>query len=155
MRTVRRLRLRYFLLFTSLLMCCPLCYSLPCRNHDWPIKSIIHYLRITPSSFGFLFKSVTHNTQWPLDNAFGGPGGSRTHVQNTFLFASYSNKNRNCRLPRACEASAEPVVSKLLLFAMRTCPCESIHSITSTIFICQLLQTVFLLSNLQNQILPD
>ena len=38
MRTVRRLRLRYFLLFTSLLMCCPLCYSLPCRNHDWPIK---------------------------------------------------------------------------------------------------------------------
>ena len=126
MRTVRRLRLRYFLLFTSLLMCCPLCYSLPCRNHDWPIKSIIHYLRITPSSFGFLFKSVTHNTQWPLDNAFGGPGGSRTHVQNTFLFASYSN-NFFDRLPRACVVSAEPDGSLTqLLIAMRTCPCKSI-----------------------------
>ncbi len=37
MQIFRRLRLRCFLLFTSLLMCCPLCYSLPCRNHDWPI----------------------------------------------------------------------------------------------------------------------
>jgi len=25
---------------------------------------------------------------------YGGPGGSRTHVQNTFLFASYSNNAR-------------------------------------------------------------
>jgi len=46
MRTVRRLRLRFLLLrpgspnptgFTF--PCCPLCYSLPCRNHDWPIKN--------------------------------------------------------------------------------------------------------------------
>jgi len=39
MRTVSRLRLLYFLLFTSLLMCCPFCYLLPCRNLVTPIKN--------------------------------------------------------------------------------------------------------------------
>ena len=42
MRNVSRLRLLYFLLFTSLLMCCPLCYSLPCRNYAPPSK--INYI---------------------------------------------------------------------------------------------------------------
>ncbi len=45
MRNVSRLRLLYFLLFTSLLMCCPLCYSLPCRNYAPPSKAHHLYLK--------------------------------------------------------------------------------------------------------------
>ena len=48
MRTVSRLRLLCLLLRPSspnptvfTLPCCPLCYSLPCRNHDWPIRKNI------------------------------------------------------------------------------------------------------------------
>ena len=41
MRNVSRLRLLCFLLFTSLLMCCPLCYSLPCRNYAPPSKAFL------------------------------------------------------------------------------------------------------------------
>ena len=45
MRTVRRLRLRCFLLFTSLLMCCPLIYLLPCRIYFRPIIKILSLLQ--------------------------------------------------------------------------------------------------------------
>ena len=42
MRNFRHLHLLCFLLFTSLLMCCPLCYSLPCRNYFSPIKNKLY-----------------------------------------------------------------------------------------------------------------
>ena len=60
MRTVRRLRLRFLLLrpgspnptvFT--LPCCPLCYSLPCRNHGRPIiKHTIPLSHVRNDSWG-------------------------------------------------------------------------------------------------------
>ena len=77
MRTVSRLRLLFFLLFTSLLMCCPLCYLLPCRNYAPPSEA--HPLE----PIKWFLSSNTY--------ASGGGGENRTPVQNTFLFASYSN----------------------------------------------------------------
>ena len=102
MRTVRRLRLRFLRLrpgipnpWASALPCCPLCYSLPCRN-----QCQAHYKTHWLSSI------TTFTEAWRLRSCnvlYGGPGGSRTRVQNTFLFASYSN---NLYLPR--KGSEEP-----------------------------------------------
>jgi hypothetical protein len=47
--------------------CCPLIYSLPCRNPGHPHPSTLEQIHL------------------------GGGGGSRTRVQNTFPSASYSN----------------------------------------------------------------
>lgn len=33
-----RLHLRFCLIYGHRLPCCPLCYSLLCRNHGWPIR---------------------------------------------------------------------------------------------------------------------
>ena len=78
MRTVRRLRLRCFsfniysdVLSTLLLVA----LSKLCR----PIISI---------QFGILCTGIWYPSRL---YAYGGPGGIRTPVQNTFLFASYSN----------------------------------------------------------------
>ena len=117
MRTVRRLRLRFLLLRPSspnptvfTLPCCPLCYSLPCRNHDWPfIKKLISDLiasntssvtslfvvtsagSISQTQIVFVTPSCSAVILIFIQFPYGGPGGSRTRVQNTFLFASYSN----------------------------------------------------------------
>jgi len=77
MRTVSRLRLLFFLLFTSLLMCCPLCYLLPCRNYSPPSEA--HPLE--PIKWFLSSNTCTS----------GGGGGICIPVQNTFYFTSYSN----------------------------------------------------------------
>ena len=88
MRNVSRLRLLYFLLFTSLLMCCPLCYSLPCRNYAPPSKAFLIssiLVAINPLS---TFSDPASSLEY-----FWWRCGIRTPVQNLFLFASYSNIN--------------------------------------------------------------
>ena len=88
MRTVRRLRLRYFLLFTSLLMCCPLCYSLPCRNQSPPSKAHISRYYFTTIICTIALFQVRSDVC-----AFGGGGENRTPVQDLFHFTSYSNNS--------------------------------------------------------------
>ena len=92
-RTVRRLHLRFLRLRPSLpcptgsaFPSCPLCYLLPCRNQcQAHQKHIVKSLAKTSKRQGD--RSFEYTPQY----AYGGPGGSRTRVQNTFLFASYSN----------------------------------------------------------------
>ena len=82
MRTVSRLRLLCFLLFTSLLMCCPFRYLLPCRIYFRPNK-VYYHLR-------YVLKFIqTATTSFII--YFGGPGGICARVQDVFLFTSYSN----------------------------------------------------------------
>ncbi len=76
----------FCLIYGHRLPCCPLVYSLPCRNHDWPIiKNTGTSLYAGEEVYGYA------PTLIPTNTLYGGPGGSRTRVQNTFLFASYSN----------------------------------------------------------------
>ena len=97
MRTVRRLRLRY-LVFMSSLTSCPLLYYLPCRNQVHPH----HNQSVSP-----LTQSTVHSAASPVDSQqslrkslilchiqtpYGGDGGIRTPVQNTFRVASYNYK---------------------------------------------------------------
>ena len=135
MRTVSRLRLLYFLLFTSLLMCCPLCYSLPCRNHGRPIIKYTSQYIDGPYIFTIPFfgwskgslprLSILSNTSQEMYSIkhtrttiapkktwkskcyanvfYGGPGGSRTRVQNTFLSASYSNNLQYIFIQASCQ----------------------------------------------------
>ena len=82
-----------------LLTCCPLRYSLPCRNLYTPIKST---LTIDVSNRYLTRGRIGANSphiciKWQC--AFGGGGRNRTAVQNTFLFASYSNKIRKYLFP--------------------------------------------------------
>jgi len=62
--------------------------SILCQAHQKHYPLLTHYALV----LGFLFKSVTHNTQWPFDNAYGGPGGHCPRVLNPFLSTSYSLK---------------------------------------------------------------
>jgi len=88
MRTVSRLRLLFLLLrpsspnpngfcFAELSTLLLFALSKPSQAHQK------HTARCSPQT---LRAWVSHDL-----NASGGPGGSRTRVQNTFLFASYSN----------------------------------------------------------------
>ena len=89
MRTFHRLRL-LDLVFTPTLVSCPLLYLLPCRNHGRPIikhTTEIEYEGIEPSSTPHVL-----DARFSQANVFyGGPGGSRTRFQNTFLVASYNH----------------------------------------------------------------
>jgi len=78
MRTVRRLRLRC-LLFTSTpdVLSTLLLFAL--SNLVRPIINILSLLKVYQQA----------DTQY----VYGGPGGIRTRVQNTFYFASYDHKN--------------------------------------------------------------
>ena len=61
MRTRKSLRLVCFLLFTRLLLCCPLQYSLPCRNHGRPIiRKLCHSL--IPKTRTLLYYGCCPNT---------------------------------------------------------------------------------------------
>jgi hypothetical protein len=93
LRRIRyRLRLSYLRLrpasanpTASALPSCLPQYSLPRRNHDWPIKSTILAYKLNGSML--LTLSIT---RWVGYYAFGGPEGSRTPVRSTFLLASYN-----------------------------------------------------------------
>jgi hypothetical protein len=75
------------------LPCCPLCYLLPCRVYIRPIRKtlmfcypfVLHPVKSNKTGWAQCGISMFHNY------LFGGPGGIRTPVQNTFLSASYSN----------------------------------------------------------------
>ena len=67
--------------------CCPLLYSLPCRNPGHPHHKRI--MKITITTPANPIKNLTKSSC--IQSLYGGGGGSRTRVQNTFPSASYSN----------------------------------------------------------------
>ena len=92
MRNFRHLHLLFLLLRPSspnptvfTLPCCPFCYSLPCRNQMHP-----HHKK-TCIQIKVINKNITINSYVFILSSYGGGGGIRTPVQNTFLFTSYSN----------------------------------------------------------------
>ena len=95
MRTVRRLRLRFLLLRPG--------YPNPNGFHITVLSTLLLFAlsksMTGPSEVSCCSQVGNSNPQSlvkllhiTLNNTSGGPGGSRTRVQNTFLFASYSNK---------------------------------------------------------------
>jgi len=78
MRTVSRLRLLCFSFYDYL---CRAVHSVTLC----PVETMQAHQKYNPVSY----VSICYGH---IDYTFGGPGGIRTPVQNTFLFASYSNK---------------------------------------------------------------
>jgi len=76
MRTVRRLRLRCFTFYDSLCRAVHAFTYCPVETMAPPSEHTQRFALLPITRFGI---------------CSGGGGGSRTHVQNTFLFASYSN----------------------------------------------------------------
>ena len=91
MRTVSRLRL---LLFSF--------YDYRCRAvHSvtlCPVETMQAHQKYNPVSY----VSICYGH---IDYTFGGPGGIRTPVQNTFLFASYSNNLQYIFIFGVCQAA--------------------------------------------------
>jgi hypothetical protein len=88
MRTVRRLRLRCFTFYEYLSRAVHACTCCPVESRSGPSKALSGSRLL---SILFALQSLSTTTNAKVDNAYGGPGGIRTPVQNTFLFASYSN----------------------------------------------------------------
>ena len=86
MRTVRRLRLRFFFFLQG---CACAVHSFTCC----PVETMQAHQKHTLVGFDtYTIPAINGATTYcAITCAYGGPGGIRTPVQNTFLFASYSN----------------------------------------------------------------
>jgi len=89
MRTVRRLRLRFFTFYDSLCRAVHSVTLCPVETMAGPSK--IHCCYLHFSQCAFQSAALDNPVALMVQCIFGGPGESRTRVQNTFLFASYSN----------------------------------------------------------------